>query len=156
MVLLGGALHGVTQLLCFVSNLPAQKLQKILFDEKFGEKSYFRHENFLKTIFGCFCAGSLPTRLDSVKSSTTPWGPFTLILGFMLMLIRDVQALIFCWSQSRAFLVLSSWGSQSRSFFGFPFLGGARARAFLVFSFLGSWSQSWPSSTGQARVRADF
>ena len=55
---------------------------------------------------------------------------------------RDVQALIFFWSQSRAFLVLSFWGSQSRSFFGSPFLGepepelfsfclfgGARARA---------------------------
>ena len=40
--------------------------------EKYGEKSYLRHENFLKTIFGSFCACSLPTRLDSVKSSTTP------------------------------------------------------------------------------------
>ena len=40
-------------------------------------------------IFGCFCAGSLPTRLDSVKSSTTPWEPFTLILGFMLMLAKN-------------------------------------------------------------------
>ena len=68
----------------------SKKVQKNPFlDEKFGEKSYFRHENFLKTIFGCFCAGSLPTRLDSMKSSTTPWEPFTRFLGFRLMLPKN-------------------------------------------------------------------
>ena len=71
---------------------------------------------------------------------------------------RDVQALIFCWSQSRAFLILSFWGSQSQSFFDFVFLGEpepelvfvcllarAGARAFLVLDFWGSqtWSFLW-------------
>ena len=55
-----------------------------------------------------------------------------------------------------SFLGFVFLGEPELELFGFPFLGGARARAFLVFSFLGSWSQSWPSSTGQARVRADF
>ena len=86
----GGALHGVTRLLGQVVSLPAKCAKKIpFFAEKFGEKSYLRHENFLKIFFGSFCAGSLPTRHDSVKSFTTPWEPFTLILGFMLMLVKN-------------------------------------------------------------------
>ena len=45
-----------------------------------------------------------------------------------LLQTRDVQALIFCWSQSRSFFILS--------------FRGARAGAFLVLHFCGSQSQS--------------
>ena len=90
---------------------------------------------------------------------------------FLHPCFRDVQALIFCWSQSRSFLILSFWGSQSRSFFGSPFLwepepelvlvcplAGDGARAFLVLDFWGSqtWSFLWLHHLGGARAEIYF
>ena len=48
------------------------------------------------------------------------------------------------------------WGEPEPELFLFSFFGGARARAFFVLSFLRSQSQSWQSSTGQARVGAEI
>ena len=71
-------------------------------------------------------------------------------------------------SSARDFLILSFWGSQSRSFFGSPFLwepepelvlvcllAGAGARAFLVLDFWGSqtWSFLWLHLLDGARAK---
>ena len=66
---------------------------------------------------------------------------------------RDVQALIFLWSQSRAFLVLSFWGSQSRSFFRLPFWGEPEPELFSFCLFGGAGARA--SKARQARLELE-
>ena len=62
----------------------------------------------------------------------------------------------FFWSQSQAFLVLSFWGSQSRSFFGSPFLGEPEPELFSFCLFGGAGARAGKAREARLELEPSF